>query len=358
MRYRASFFLVLIMLVTAVLQAGAGPQEVSAAALKRVVPGGTLDEMNAIWRGDRSKQSPPVGEPEEWVLAFQDNFEGTILNRDTWATNYGFDTGCLVENPIEGSEPYCDRSNNDEKEWYIDDAHQVSGGTLKLIARVNDCSGDSLPDRSYAPYTCENFPITSGMISTRRNFSQLYGYFEARMKLPFGEGFWPAFWLIPQLPPQDSPAELWWPPEVDIMEFNGIDPATVYMTHFYSGVYPEPGSKANDWLVGGYSQDIFSGPDFSADFHTFAVYWSPEELIWFVDGVQRMRATEYLPPGVSQDPDYTGAMHLILNLATGGAFVGGAIPIDEDLPAELEIDYVRVYKQVELHQLYLPTLSR
>ncbi len=241
--------------------------------------------------------APPVGDPSEWTLTFADEFDGAALDRQAWATNYGFDTECTVEHPIPGEEAYCDRSNNDEKEWYIDDAHQVGDGTLRLIAAKNDCSGDGLPDRSYAPYTCENFPYISGMISTRRKFSQLYGYFEARLKVPAGQGFWPAFWLLPQLPPEDSPAEAFWPPEIDIMEHNGSILDRVYMTMFYSGVYPDPGSKLNNWSVGGFVQDIYEGQDFSAGFHDFAVYWGPYEIIWFVDGIERARTAKLTSPG-------------------------------------------------------------
>ncbi len=240
--------------------------------------------------------APPVGDPSDWVLTFSDEFTGTDLNRAQWATNYGFDTECRVPNPPPGT-AYCDRSNNDEKEWYVDDAHQVENGTLKLIASKNDCTGDDLPDRSYAPYTCENFPILSGMISTRRGFSQLYGYFEARMKMPAGQGFWPAFWLMPQLPPLSSPAEVYWPPEIDIIEYKGQEVQNAYMTYFWSGVYPDPGSALNNWSVGGYNAQKFSGPDFSAGFHTFAVYWSPDVLIWYIDGIERNRRTQNLPPG-------------------------------------------------------------
>jgi len=95
---------------------------------------------------------------------------------------------------------------------------------LKLAASINDCSGDGSLDRSYAPYTCANFPYLSGMVSTHDRFSQLYGYFEARIKLVNGQGFWTAFWLISQLPLDPNPdVEYFWPPEIDIMENRGQD---------------------------------------------------------------------------------------------------------------------------------------
>jgi beta-glucanase (GH16 family) len=147
-------------------------------------------------------------------LTFSDEFTGTTLNHTTWATEYGFDTYCVVDTPPPPATPtYCNRSNNDEKEWYVDDAPRVENGVLKLEARKNDCSGDQLPN-NYPPYSCANFPYLSGMVSTHDRFSQLYGYFEARIKILDIQGFWPAFWLIPQLPRPPSPdVEYFWPPE-------------------------------------------------------------------------------------------------------------------------------------------------
>jgi beta-glucanase (GH16 family) len=228
------------------------------------------------------------GAVADWILTFSDEFDGESLNSDNWATEYGLDTYCTVDNPPPSDTPtYCNRSNNDEKEWYVDESPTVEAGVLKLIASINDCSGDGLPDRSYAPYTCANFPYLSGMVSTHDRFSQLYGYFEARIKLVNGQGFWPSFWLIPQLPPIPNPdVEYFWPPEIDIMENKGQEPNVIYMTHHYSGVYPEPGNKLDNWSYGGYEGSVCSGPDYSAGFHTYAVEWQPGVIIWYIDGIE------------------------------------------------------------------------
>ena len=304
----------------------------------------------------------PANNPLGWQMTFSDEFNGTTLDLDKWATEYGYDTECIVSNPPPpGETPYCNRSNNDEKEWYIDSSPRLENGVLKLVAQKNDCSGDNLPDRSYAPYSCENFPYTSGMISTHNRFSQLYGFFEARMKLPKGQGFWPAFWLIPQLPPANSPAEVYWPPEIDIMENKGQEIRNIYMTNIFSGVYPEPGSKLNDWSVGGYDASVFSGQDFSIDFHTFAVEWQPGSITWYVDGVERNQVANNLPPGEVNLPDFPGDMQVILNLAIGGNFVDFKLPTDASLPNSLDIDYVRVYKKVtngNIINFYLPHIAK
>jgi beta-glucanase (GH16 family) len=290
------------------------------------------------------------GETTGWRLTFSDEFVGEALNPDQWATEYGFDTDCVVDNPPPpGTPTYCNRSNNNEKEWYIDESPSVGDGVLRLVASKNDCSGDGLPDRNYEPYSCANFPYLSGMVSTHGRFSQLYGYFEARIKLVNGQGFWPAFWLIPQLPAVPNPdVEFFWPPEIDIMENKGQEPNVVYMTHLYSGVFPEPGSKLNNWAYGGLEAGGYSGPDFSADFHIYAVEWQPGLIIWYIDGIEQFRSSYNTPPGTINPPDYSGEMHIILNLAVGGDFVGNLLPPDERLPATMEVDYVRVYEKDSL----------
>jgi beta-glucanase (GH16 family) len=297
-----------------------------------------------------NKSLRPLGEAAGWRLTFSDEFDGEVLDPEKWATEYGFDTDCVVDNPPPpGTPTYCNRSNNNEKEWYIDESPSVGDGRLRLVASKNDCSGDGLPDRGYEPYSCANFPYLSGMVSTHGRFSQLYGYFEARIKLVNGQGFWPAFWLIPQLPAVPNPdVEYFWPPEIDIMENKGQEPNVVFMFHHYSGVFPEPGSKLNNWAYGGAVGSSYSGPDFSTEFHTYAVEWQPGLIIWYIDGIEQFRSTYNTPPGMINPPDYTGEMHIILNLAVGGDFVGNLLPPDELLPATMEVDYVRVYEKDSL----------
>jgi beta-glucanase (GH16 family) len=295
---------------------------------------------------DLPKVNSPLRSASYWELTFSDEFNGSALDRTKWATEYGFDTYCEVSNPPPGTS-YCNRSNNNEKEWYIDSSPRLENGVLKLVAQKNDCSGDNLPDRNYAPYSCANFPYLSGMISTHNKFSQLYGYYEARMKVPKGQGFWPAFWIIPQLPASPSPAEYYWPPEVDIMEMKGQQTDYVHLANHYSGVYPDPGSALNGWSYGGSSSHIYVDPqDLSAGFHTYAIDWEPGLIIWYIDGVEQFRTTNNIPPGTVNPPDYGGDMHLILNLAVGGNFVDNLLPPDSVLPNSLDIDYVRVYQKV------------
>lgn len=308
----------------------------------------------------RKIQAPsgPPGPATDWMLTFSDEFSGTVLNRTTWATEYGFDTDCIVDTPPPPATPtYCNRSNNDEKEWYADDAPRVENGFLKLQAR-KECLSAQSPN-NYPPYSCANFPYLSGMVSTHDRFSQLYGYFEARIKILDGEGFWPAFWLIPQLPPTPSPeVEYFWPPEIDILESRGQQPNVVYMNQHYSGVYPLPGSKVNNWSYGGAISGNYEAPSsLATGFHTYAVDWQPDRITWYVDGDERFHSTTSLPPGTISLPEYSGAMQIILNLAVGGGFVDHQLPPDSSLPAAMEVDYVRVYQKVS-NRIFLPTIRR
>lgn len=245
-----------------------------------------------------------VSAPPTWVLVWGDEFEGTVLDRTKWGTIYPF-------NDIEPPDP------TDEQEWYVDDdsAHVVSDGTLKLIAT----RGSTQPRSGY----------TSGLIHSYPALVQAYGRFEARMKLPKGNGLWPAFWLMP--------APITWPPEIDVMENLARDPRTIYFTHHWSANYPYPGSPQ-----GGEQGSSIQTVDLSAGFHVYAVEWSPTSLVWYLDGVKVWQASSHLPV---VGYGWTG-MYVIVNLAVGAA---GSWPGAPDattvFPATLEVDYVRVYSK-------------
>jgi beta-glucanase (GH16 family) len=241
----------------------------------------------------------PPGDPATWAMAFNDEFNGTLLDRAKWQTTY----------------PGGGRTNNDEMEWYVDDDthHVVANGTLKLVATTGS--------------TQSGFSYSSGMITSYSSFNQMYGYFEARMKIPRGQGFWPAFWLLP------SPNN--WPPEIDVMENVGATPGTVVFTNHWGSNFPRPGGSH-----AGQNGGSYAGSDLSTDFHTYGVQWTPTAVIWYVDGVERQRVTSYIPTAGN---GFTG-MWVLANLAVGGGFTGppnGSTPF----PSNLEIDYIRVFKQ-------------
>lgn len=237
-----------------------------------------------------------------WRLMFQDEFDGNTLDTNKW-------------NP---KDPW-ERERNRELQAYVRDAFEVRDGVLRIKA-----------EKRPAFYAGKERAYTSGMMTSYGKFSQEYGRFEIRCRVPKGKGLWPAFWLLPD--------PLNWPPEIDVLEILGHEPNKVYMTHHFRDEQKKHGSHGGSW----------AGPDFSADFHEFAVEWSPKAIVWFVDGVERFRSKKPIP---------LGKMYLLLNLAVGGNWPGAP---DEKthFPAAFEVDYVRVYTPETPPQANVEELAR
>lgn len=229
--------------------------------------------------------SAPASAPSlpGWVLTFDDEFNGDTIDAAKW-------------NPEDWAS-----TRNHELQYYAPDEVSVSHGCLRLNSQPRDYKG-----RHY----------TSGAANTKGKFSQLYGRFEMRAKLPATKGIWPAFWMLP--------AGGGWPPEIDIMELIGHKPNTVYMTNHWG--------TAKDHKQNG---SPFVGPDFSADFHTFAVEWEKGEIRWYVDGEQRFKSTQ----GAPDKPFY-----LLVNTAVGGDWPGKP-DTTTVFPQVYEIDYIRAYQR-------------
>jgi len=224
-----------------------------------------------------------------WKLTFQDEFNGQALDLQKWNPN----------------DPW-GRERNRELQAYVKDAFEVANGILRIKAEKRE-----------ATYGGKQRSFTSGMMTTYGKFSQQYGRFEIRCRIPKGKGIWPAFWLLPD--------PLAWPPEIDVLEILGHEPGKIYMTHHFRDEQRQHKSDGHSW----------SGPDFSAGFHEFAVEWSPERIVWFVDGVERYRSEKTIPQV---------KMYLLINLAIGGDWPG-APDANTRFPAAFEVDYVRVYQK-------------
>jgi beta-glucanase (GH16 family) len=159
---------------------------------------------------------------------------------------------------------------------------------------------------NYAPYV-------SGEVNTVHSFSQTYGYFEMRAELPKGQGFWPAFWLMP--------TDGSWPPELDAMEVLGSN-TTALVTSVHSAA---TGAHT--------TTNLFTTiPDASAGFHTYGVDWEPDHITWYFDG-QKVFQT-------ATPADLNKPMYMIANLAVGGYWPGNA---DGTSSAQMQIDYIRAY---------------
>lgn len=232
-----------------------------------------------------------------WHRIWSDEFGGTSLNAQNWNAEY-------IASP-----------RNNELEYYIPRNVVVHDGHLSLISKHESYQGQD---------------YTSAAVDTYQKFSFTYGKVVIRAKLPrMGQGIWPALWMLGTgCNPVGAPCP--WPGpganEIDNLEAINT-PDTMYMTPHYGS---EPGT---DETTGGCS---FSGVDFSAAYHNFAMVWRPGGVIdWYVDGVQRCHREA---PGF-----FTGPMYLIFNTAIGGSWPGNP-DATTPFPQSFDIDYVRVFQ--------------
>lgn len=187
------------------------------------------------------------------------------------------------------------------------DPFHVEGGVLRIEAR---------PTPPEARPRLWGYPYTSGVITTKFSFTQLYGYFEVRAKLPAGRGLWPAFWLLP--------ADSSWPPELDVMEVLGHQMDTLVAT-----IHVRAGYRASPAHV------VRGLPDLSADFHTYGASWDGTEVRWYFDDREVARQ----PTPAEMDKP----MFMLVNLGVGGDWPG-----DPDgstrFPAHMLVDWVRAWR--------------
>ena len=170
---------------------------------------------------------------------------------------------------------------------------------------------------------------TSGRINTRNRFARTRGRFEARIKLPVGQGIWPAFWLL-----GDNIGQVGWPGcgEIDILEYLGHQPNRVY------GTLHGPGYSGGNSVGGHYD---LQGASFNDDFHVFAIDWNSDSISWSVDDqVYLTLGPSDLPTGTTWV--FNHDFFIILNVAVGGYWPG---PPDAStvFPQTMLVDYVRVY---------------
>lgn len=236
-----------------------------------------------------------------WKVTFQDEFEGPSLSKK-WRTRYRWGAQTLPEH----NEEQCYRKRNVS-------LHQ---GKLVLKAERRSvwCQGT-------------RYDYASGMVSAHETMSQRYGYFEMRAKLPKGQGYWPAFWSLPNQPTRRA--------EIDVMEYLGHQPDRVYMN-----VHWENPQGLNQGLSTVYRERWKK--NYHRRFHTFAVRWRSDSIDWYVDGIRRKRFTTADVPA-SYIPDEP--MYLIANLAVGGNWPG-APDHTTPHPAEMEIDYIRAAQPI------------
>ncbi len=209
---------------------------------------------------------------------------------------------------------------NNELESYtnrVQNAH-IQDGNLVITAQKETYTGTDGVTRDY----------TSARLKSSGLFEQKYGRFEARIKIPQGQGLWPAFWML-----GNNIASVGWPTcgEIDIMENIGKEPAMVH------GSMHGPGYSGGSPLTGTYT---LPAGKFADDFHVFAVEWEPNVIRFYVDNNLYETRTPADIPGKTWVYDHP--FFLLLNVAVGGNWPG-----DPDattvFPQRMLVDYVRVY---------------
>lgn len=240
-------------------------------------------------------------------LVWSDEFDGAKLDPEVWF----FESG-------DGSQYGIPGWGNDELQWYLTDNAELRAGRLVINARNETSNGKD---------------YTSARISTIDRFAFRYGRIEARIRLPGGQGLWPALWLLPQ----DNAYGTWAASgEIDIMEAVNLGAAggnTVHGTIHYGGEWPDNVISGNEYEV---------ATDATAEFHDYALEWDTTEMRWYVDGVLYAMQNTWWTPAADFPAPFDQPFYILLNIAVGGKFPG-APDAATTFPVSMEVEYVRVY---------------
>ncbi|PJJ74458.1 beta-glucanase (GH16 family) [Thermoflavifilum aggregans] len=240
-----------------------------------------------------------------WQLVWHDEFDYT---GSPDSTKWNYEQGYL---------------RNHEKQYYTSgrmENARVENGILIIEARNDSAMIDGAIR-----------PITSASLITRGKASWTYGRIEVRAKLPRGRGTWPAIWML-----GDDIDKVGWPTcgEIDIMEHVGFDPGKIHGS-IHTGAY--------NWPQNTQKTAIIDVPDCMDAFHVYAIEWTPEKIDFYVDTIRYL--TFVNEHKTFAEWPFDKPCYLILNIAIGGDW-GGQHGIDPHIfPAQMAIDYVRVYQK-------------
>lgn len=247
---------------------------------------------------------------QERVLVWSDEFDGPAKSSPN-STKWSFEIG--------GG-----GWGNNELEYYtsrFQNAVIDGEGRLAISALNEKYTGPDNVTRNY----------TSARLVTKGKFTQRFGRVEARIKLPFGQGIWPAFWML-----GSDIDTAGWPNcgEIDIMEAIGREPSTNH------GSLHGPGYSGGSSLSGAYT--LTGGQRFSDAFHVFAIEWESNAIRFYVDGnLYQTRTPANVPAGARWVFDHS--YFILLNVAVGGDWPGSP-DATSTWPQSMLVDYVRVYR--------------
>ncbi len=233
---------------------------------------------------------------QNYSLIWSDEFDGSTIDPSKWTYDIGQGSGGW---------------GNNELQYYTSSPNNVflNAGYLNIVGKVENIGG--------AFYS-------SSRIKTQGLFDFTYGKVEARMKVPAGQGLWPAFWML-----GSNISSIGWPRcgEIDIMEHVNNE-LFVHGTHHYFN---------NGHIYEG--ESVFTN---ATEFHVYAIEWTPTAIKWFLDGTEFYQ-TNIGPTAISKE-EFHNPFFLILNLAIGGNWPGNPNP-STIFPATMMVDYVRVYQE-------------
>ncbi len=242
-----------------------------------------------------------------WTLDWADEFDGDTINSNNW--NF------QVEEAGRFNEEW-QRYTNSSDNAYIEDNCLV----IKAIHESNKHDKNQ---------------YSSARINTANKQTWTYGKIVARMKLPYGEGIWPAFWML-GANIEENGGDTTWPQsgEIDIMELFGFrDDAVVEGNLHYANTSDEY------TMMGAEAYKLDKGK-FADTFHTFELEWDANSITWFVDG--QKFATQ--PITSEEFAAFHKDFFIILNIAVGGSFAGRP-DATTNFPQYMYIDWIRVYKK-------------
>ena len=263
-------------------------------------------------------------EIDGWELSWNDEFNGDSLDLNNW----NYDTGYFIDD-----DPDKWGWGNNELEYYTDSEKNiyVKDGNLNITALYEPTTFPEIDPNRVAEYS-------SGKITTKDKFAFTYGRIDFRAKLPKGSGLWPALWMLPN----DDVYGGWASSgEIDVMEARGRLPEASSGAIHFGGGWPSNTNIGGDY----YFKD---GESIDSDYHVYSAVWEDDNIKWYVDGECFFKATKeqwYSLGNLENDnAPFDQDFYIIMNLAVGGWFDGGVTPNEGDIPATMQVDYVRVYK--------------
>ena len=241
----------------------------------------------------------------KYTLVWKDDFEGDSLNEENWNYQYGNGSGGW---------------GNNESQYYTKENVSVSNGELTITAKKENKGAQQ---------------YTSSRIRTSGKISYTYGRIEAKIKLPLGQGLWPAFWMLPEA---TTPYGSWpYSGEIDIMEAKGrLKFESSAALHYSDAAGNHKYESATNYF------DTVGEID---EYNIYAVEWDQDEFRWYCNDNNFLTINTWTTSKGPYPAPFNNDFHILLNLAVGGHFDGYRLPNDDDLPAEMKVDYVKWFQE-------------